>query len=230
MKPATNETTTRTDARVLNAQQAHWQATFASRPEMFGALRSQAAAQASEQFRKEGRRRILELGCGQGRDTLFFIGAGFEVMALDYSEQGIEELRAKAAEGGAGSHLTAAVHDIRRPLPFADCSFDASFSHMLYCMALTTAELEGLCAEIRRVLRPGGLNVYTARNTKDPDFGTGTHRGEQLYELDGGFVVHFFGRALVERLAQGWQSLAVEEFEEGPLPKRLFLVRQRKDS
>jgi SAM-dependent methyltransferase len=98
---------------------------------------------------------------------------------------------------------------------------------MLFCMALTTTELEALSREIRRVLRPGGLNVYTARNTNDPEFASGIHRGEDLYE-DGGFILHFFNREKVQRLADGYELVDLEEFEEGSLPKRLFLVTLRR--
>ncbi len=44
----------------------------------------------------------------------------------------------------------------------------------------------------------------------------------------GGFIVHFFGRELVERLAAGYELLEVREFEEGDLPRRLFAVVQQK--
>jgi hypothetical protein len=57
-------------------------------------------------------------------------------------------------------------------------------------MALTTTELEFLSAEVRRVLKPSGLNIYTLRHTNDPDYRTGIHRGEDMYEV-GGFIVHF---------------------------------------
>ena len=93
-------------------------------------------------------------------------------------------------------------------------------------MALTRSELSALTAEVRRVLRPGGLNVYTARTTTDPDYGKGEHRGERLYEL-GGFVVHFFDRAFVDELADGSEIVAVDEFEEGALPRRLYRVTLR---
>ncbi len=72
-------------------------------------------------------------------------------------------------------------------------------------MALTTAQLEALTAEVARVLRPGGLLVYTARHTGDPDAGAGTEHGDGMYE-SGGFIVHFFDRALVERLARGLRA------------------------
>lgn len=100
---------------------------------------------------------------------------------------------------------------------------------MLYCMALTTVEWEALAAEIRRVLKSGGLNLYTARNTQDADYAAGIPRGEDLRELDGGFIVHFFSREKVERLAAGYKLASVEAFEEGGLPKRLWLVTQRKE-
>jgi hypothetical protein len=99
---------------------------------------------------------------------------------------------------------------------------------MLYCMALTTAEQEFLSSEIKRVLKQGGLNIYTARNTVDAQYRTGIHRGEEMYEIAGGFIVHFFSREMIEQLAEGYKSLEVEEFEEGELPRKLYLVIMRK--
>ena len=98
---------------------------------------------------------------------------------------------------------------------------------MLFCMAFTTAELEWLAQEIRRALSPGGLCVFTVRTTSDPDYGRGIHRGEDLFENQG-FIVHFFDRAKVERVAKGYEIVALDEFEEGKLPRRLFRVSLRK--
>jgi SAM-dependent methyltransferase len=222
-----NSNTSKTDERVLDMQREQWQTTFASRAEMFGVEPSYAAQRAAALFQREGKLRILELGSGQGRDTLFFLRNGFEICAVDYSEKGLEDLRDKAERLGVTRVIQTVRHDVRRPLPFGANAFDACFSHMLYCMALTTAELETLSEEIRRVLKPGGLNLYTARNTHDPDYGAGIHRCEDMYE-DEGFIVHYFSRDKVERLALGYQVLEIEEFEESKLPKRLYLVTLRK--
>ena len=59
--------------------------------------------------------------------------------------------------------------------------------------------------------------------------GKGQHRGGQLYEL-GGFVVHFFDSDLVGRLAEGFELVAIDEFDEGPMPRRLYRVTLRKPS
>jgi SAM-dependent methyltransferase len=194
---------------------------------MFGTEPSDPAQKAAELFKKEGRVKILELGGGQGRDTIFFAQNGFQVTVLDYCESGIEAITQKSKGLGVSKSITAACHDARKPLPFDDETFDACYSHMLYCMALTTAELEFLSDEIRRVLKPNGLNIYTVRNTKDPHFQTGIHQGEEIYEI-GGFVIHFFSKEKVYHLAKGFEIVSVVEFEEGGLPKRLFRVTLRK--
>ncbi len=214
-------------ADALNAQQAHWEKTFSEKVAMFGTKPSYPALRATELFKKEGAVRILELGGGQGRDTIFFANQGLQVSVLDYSKEGLKAIMEKAQESGISQSISILQHDIREPLPFEDESFDCCFSHMLYCMALATAELESLSKEISRVLKPGGLNMYTARNTGDAHYRTGIHRGEDMWEV-GGFVVHFFSREKLDHLAKGYDMIGVEEFEEGDLPRKLFLVTLRK--
>lgn len=213
------------DPRVLDAQREHWQRTFTANPTMYGNHPSEPGRFAVEVFAEAGAREVLELGPGQGRDTLAFLEAGLHVTALDYALQGLEELAATADAAGVGDRLTTAVHDVRRPLPLADESVDAVYSHMLFNMALTTDELLSLAAEVRRVLRPGGWHVYTVRHVGDPHHGTGIDRGDGMTE-HGGFVVHFFDRALVDRVGRGFSEPEVVEFEEGDLPRRLWRVSQ----
>ncbi len=211
------------EEKILDAQLQRWQDTFSETPDMFGAEPSCPACKAAELFKQEGMSKVLELGSGQGRDTIYFAQTGFKVYALDYSRQGLEAINKKGQELGLSKQIVTKVHDVRDSLPFADETFDACYSHMLLCMALTTAQLQFLSEEIWRVLKPGGVSVYTVRHTGDSHYKTGIHRGEDMYEV-GGFIVHFFSREKVELLAKGYEIVNIDEFEEGDLPRKLFLV------
>lgn len=215
------------ERNILDSQRLFWESKLSVIPGMFGEEPSEPARKAVDIFRREGVKKLLELGSGQGRDTIFFAREGFHVLAHDYSESGVKAIAEKAQQLGLSRAITVRCHDVRQPLSFEDESFSACYSHMLYCMALTTSELEFLSSEIRRVLKPGALNFYTARNTDDPHYRQGIHRGEDMYEMNG-FIVHFFDKAKVQRLSRGYEIVSIDSFEETELPKRLFQVILRK--
>ena len=115
------------DADKLNIirQEQHWETTLSSRPDMFGESQSASASEATMVLKTEGMTTILELGGGQGRDTMFFAQNGFHVHVLDYSPSGITSISQKAETQGLAHLVTAQNHDIRNPLPFENDSFDA---------------------------------------------------------------------------------------------------------
>lgn len=215
------------EKEMRDRQAAHWEAMFSQKPEMFGDEPSYAAVKAADLLERAGAKNILELGGGQGRDTVFLVRSGFDVTVVDYAEAGLAAIEGKASAEGWASSVTAVRHDVREAFPFEAGAFDACYSHMLFCMALTEGELAGISREIARVLKPGGINVYTARSVHDPDCGKGVPGGENLFEVNG-FVIHFFDEDMVHRLAEGFEDVIIEEFEEGKLPRKLFLVTQTK--
>ena len=210
-----------------DGQRDHWTRTYSTRPDFLGAEPSEVGRAALVRFVAAGTREVLELGPGQGRDTAAFAATGLRVTALDYAESGLAEISTRAACTTVAGSVRTVVGDVRDPLPFADGTFDACYAHMLFCMSLTTDEIVRLAAEVRRVVRPGGLLVYSVRTVADAHFGAGVDHGDDRWEM-GGFVVHFFDRRLVERVAEGWDLLEVTDREEGKLPRRLYAVTMQR--
>jgi SAM-dependent methyltransferase len=210
---------------LAEVQRAHWQRTYRANPHMYGERPSSPAVHAAAVFRAAGAGEVLELGAGHGRDALYFAREGFTVQALDFSPVGLEQLRDAARAQGVADRITTAVQDVRESLPLPDASVDGVFAHMLLCMTLSTTEITALVSEVRRVLRPGGVLVYTVRHTGDAHYGAGIAHGDDIFE-HGGFAVHFFSRDLVDSLAGGWSLDEVHAFEEGELPRRLWRVTQ----
>ena len=194
---------------------------------MFGLEPSYPAKKALDIFRENNLTNVIELGAGLGRDSIYLGKNSINITALDYSENGLKILDQKIKNENLSSTISTLKFDIRDNLPFENNSIDACYSHMLYCMAFTFDELIKLNNEIKRVLKPGGVNIYTARNTDDGDYKKGTHRGEDLYEIDG-FIIHFFSKKTIQNLMNGYKNLSIEYFEEGSFPRKLFFVCNKK--
>ena len=194
---------------------------------MFGLEPSEAAINTLKIFKEQNIGKIVELGAGLGRDSIFFAKNSIHVSALDYSSTAIKTINKKTSENKLSNFISAKIFDVRKKLPFKDNSIEACFSHMLYCMALSTAELKYLNNEICRILKPGGFNIYTVRHTGDGDYKNGIHIGENLYENDG-FSVHFFSEKKVRNIADGFNVVNIENFDEGEFPRKLFRVILKK--
>ena len=215
------------DQKKLNQQSQHWENNFSSKPEMFGLDPSLSAKKALKLFQEKNIKSVIELGAGLGRDTIFFGKNLIHTIALDYSPSGIKVIDQKIKKANLSKYISSKLFDVREKLPFEDNSIDACYSHMLYCMALTTEDLAKLNNEIKRILKPGGINIYTVRHTNDGDFQNGNHIGEDLYENDG-FIVHYFSEEKVNSLMNGFKNITLEKFEEGTFPRKLFFIVNEK--
>jgi len=215
------------DTKILNQQSQHWESNFSSKPEMFGLEPSTPAKKALKIFKNNKTNKIVELGAGLGRDSIYFAKNSIHVEALDYSQSGIKNINQKIIKNNLSNLIKTKFFDVRKKLPFKNNSIEGVYSHMLYCMALTTSDLESLNKEIHRILKPGGINIYTVRHTNDGDYKKGIHRGEDMYENDG-FIVHFFSKNKIKSLLDGFINLETTSFEEGSFPRKLYFVANKK--
>ena len=101
--------------------------------------------------------RVLDAGCGSGRNLVYFLKSGYEVFAVDESVQAIERLRQLAAR--LAPHLprenfkTDAVERIR----FEDIEFDVVLSSAVLHFARDDRHWMAMLEAMWRVLKPGGI-------------------------------------------------------------------------
>jgi SAM-dependent methyltransferase len=184
-------------------------------------------------------REVLDLGCGDGRVTQELV-AGLDGARVRGVE-GYAPLREAAAARG----LEVVAGDLDGALPFADDSIDLVVSNQVI---EHLADTDVFVAEIRRVLRPGGIAVvstenmaswhnvgalmlgfqaFSASNYSNRRYPLGNplalHAGENVTLPDG--MLHrriFTTRALRELLAaHGFELVGVRGSGYHPLPPRL---------
>ena len=202
-----------------------WDRVYKSDSTFFGDEPSSFANLCLNHMKSNNVKRVLEIGAGHGRDTMFFASNGLEVEALDYSSKGIEIISKKANEKRLP--VIPQLFDVKKPLPFKDSFFDAAYSHMLLNMRFSHDEIHSIFSEIRRVLKPNGLSYFSVRNNNDKFYGNGVEVEDGVYNING-FEVRFFSeREILDLIAkEGFKMLWMkEEYEE---PVTLYLVGANK--
>jgi SAM-dependent methyltransferase len=98
--------------------------------------------------RFDARRRILDAGCGSGRNLPYFISQGFTIAAIDAEP---------AAVRGVHRRVPGAVVGQLDALPWQDRSFDAIICSAVLHFARDADHWDAMVRELWRVLAPGGL-------------------------------------------------------------------------
>lgn len=116
---------------------------------------------------------ILDVGCGDGRDSLYFAQNGLKVTAIDFSEKAIERVHA------LGAPIDARAMDTTR-MDFPDASFDVVYAHLSLHYFDDTMTTE-VFANIHRMLKPRGHFFVRCKSTEDPYYGQGERVGEHMF-------------------------------------------------
>jgi SAM-dependent methyltransferase len=140
-----------------NHRENNWNAIYAKRGNVFVEPLDEVKS-FSEKMKEAGLSRILDLGCGNGRHTVFLKKKGFNVWGLDNAPEGIR----LAQEWLKKEHLAAPLLlvDVYAPFPFKDNSFDGLISTRVIHHA-TQAKVISAVHEIIRVVRKGGMILIT---------------------------------------------------------------------
>ena len=101
--------------------------------------------------------RILDAGCGGGRNLVYFFRNGFEIFGVDADPHAVASVRAIATR--LASRLPAEnfrVEPVER-MSFDDASADAVLSSAVLHFAQDEQHFDAMVREMWRVLKPGGL-------------------------------------------------------------------------
>ncbi|GAA1570343.1 MULTISPECIES: class I SAM-dependent methyltransferase [Kribbella] len=123
-----------------------------------------------DQLQGEGRRTVLEIGCGPGRDGEAIAAAGLDYTGVDLSPASVEACRASGLRAEVASVLE---------LPFEDSTFDAGWT-MSTLLHVADEDLDQALQEIVRVLRPGAplaIGLWGDANGSEQTWEDGTGYG-----------------------------------------------------
>ncbi len=168
---------------------------------------SERALKAPSNFAKtvldymEKGKQLLELGCGNGRDSIFFAQNGINVTSVDESDVAIDSLSeyAKANE----LPLWCVCDDFVNLSMIKTMQYDYIYSRFTLHAISEKQETE-LLRNIGKALKNGGRLFVEARSVNDELFGKGEYVGNNAYIYDG----HYRRFLEIERLAERIRDLS----------------------
>lgn len=114
-------------------------------------------------FKKHNVKKILDLGCGSGRHTVYFAKRGFDVFGIDIAKEGISITRSWLKKENLKANLK--IGNIYDKLPYPNDFFDAVVSTGV----INHNKIQNIrktIKEIERVLKPNGLIFITVRKNR----------------------------------------------------------------
>lgn len=138
-------------------------ALYRSTPDYFGAKPESSLVRFIDLL--DPTRPVLDVGCGQGRNSILLARRGFKVHALDPSAAAVEQVAAAADEHGLDISTTCGL--------FQDLRSDRRCGTILIfglIPLLDRSGINGLAPLVMTHLDTGGLVFVTAFGVWDPDF------------------------------------------------------------
>jgi cyclopropane fatty-acyl-phospholipid synthase-like methyltransferase len=198
---------------------AFWDSVYSSDNEFFGENESVLARRSLSLLNENNCKTILELGCGQGRDTVFFARNGFNIRAFDCSGKAISQLNEAIQNWGLDKRVQAMQADLSRAelLQIREgTNVDAVFSHLFLCMPFDDIQLRNLFDLAYDILNPHGLHIFSIRDKKrDKMYGTGTKVAKDTFMING-FSVRFFAEDEILNFNNKFDLIKLEQAEEEP--------------
>lgn len=150
-------------------------------------------------FKRRNFKRILDLGCGSGRHTVYLTKHDFSVYGIDSSKEGIKVAKNWLREKGLKANLS--ISSIYKKLPWRDNFFDA-----VVCTSVLQHEkiksIKRSIREIERVLKSKGMLFLTVPRRKPKQVKFREIEPNTCLLLEGeekGVLHYFYNRKLLKK-------------------------------
>lgn len=111
--------------------------------------------------------RVIDIGCGKGRNALYAAQLGHDVTAMDYIQSAIAFVQSQTQQKGMTERIHVVQHAMDSQWPFADESFDLAIDSFASIDIETRQGREMYKREMLRTLKPGGYALVMVVSADD---------------------------------------------------------------
>lgn len=196
---------------------SRWEEVYRKEMESYSWEPAKAIKKFLTKIKQTNAKKILDLGCGIGRNAVYLAKKGYIVVGVDISDAALQTASIRTNTEKINNIVL--LHSDIRSLPFPNKHFDVVFSiNVLHHDKLEN--IQTAMNEVLRVLCLGGLGMVTLVSVKDYKFGKGKEVEENTFELfegthgEKGILHHFFDEHESEYLLKDFQIIQKEHITE----------------
>jgi tellurite methyltransferase len=147
--------------------------------------------------------RILDAGCGGGRNLVYLLHEGYEVFGVDASAEAVEHVRSVTARLAPGLDAGNFRVETIEAMSFPDTLADVVISNAVLHFARDDAHFEAMLRSMWRVLRPGGMLFCRLASMIGVDPARSFHAiAGRRFLMPGGMEWHLVDEALLMQLTE----------------------------
>ncbi|MBQ3654651.1 MAG: class I SAM-dependent methyltransferase [Synergistaceae bacterium] len=156
----------------------------------------------------EAGRHILDIGCGNGRDSIYFLNRGLRVTGIDASDVAIASLK-RITSGDSMAEFICG--DFVNDSTVYSRKYDYAYSRFTL-HAITPSQQDELLHSLTRILRPGGRFFIESRTLRDDLYGKGENVGSNAFIYDGHYRRFIDPKELAASMTRiGYKIISIRE-------------------
>jgi SAM-dependent methyltransferase len=178
--------------------------------------------------------RVLDAGCGAGRNSLHLAGQGCRVEAVDSCSAALEIFRSRLSKTDCRDLVKIRRLSLAPVMPFGTGTFDIVLDLYVSCHFIETKAVSGYWKELRRILAVGGFALTAFFGTRDQYYSSlisqsSLHASSVVQDPLNGITKRLYTSRQLEEFFKPWFSidksisLAFDDVVQGRIYQREIL-------
>lgn len=132
--------------------------------------------------------KVLDYGYGSGANSVYLMERGYNVYGVEVAGSSLVQLKQNMEDRNINNKIDGKFFIIPPDninLPFADNTFDFILSNQVFYFLPSEEHIKKVCRELRRILKPGGIVMFTMMGAKNYFIAENSQRiNGKIYEVE----------------------------------------------
>ncbi len=163
------------------------------------------------EIKKNKLKKVLEIGCGVGKDAIYFAKNKLDVTATDFDKQPLEIIENKIKKDKIKNLEIKVLNHAKELDTLPRETYDVVYSH-LSLQYFKNSKTTKIFDDIYYLLKPKGLLIFKIKSTDDQLYGKGKLIEKDMFYLQ--HIRHFFSKDYIKEKTNKFKIISIKKVNE----------------